>query len=116
MRPVDRELLRLAVPALGALLAEPLYVLADTAVVGHLGTTELGGLAVASAALLFGYGLCIFLSENRHISLKFDCLRIQNQLFPVRSYIVEDCHLIIAYYHKTLLLERVQPAHEYMSS
>jgi len=37
---VDRELLRLAVPALGALLAEPLYVLADTAVVGHLGTTE----------------------------------------------------------------------------
>ena len=62
MRPVDRELLRLAVPALGALLAEPLYVLADTAVVGHLGTTELGGLAVASAALLFGYGLCIFLA------------------------------------------------------
>ena len=49
VRPVDRELLRLAVPALGALLAEPLYVLADTAVVGHLGTAELGGLAVASA-------------------------------------------------------------------
>ncbi|MBC8364363.1 MAG: MATE family efflux transporter [Actinobacteria bacterium] len=62
MRPVDRELLRLAVPALGALLAEPLYVLADTAVVGHLGTSELGGLAVASAALLFGYGLCVFLA------------------------------------------------------
>ncbi len=62
MRPVDRELLRLAVPALGALLAEPLYVLTDTAVVGHLGTAELGGLAVASAALLFGYGLCIFLA------------------------------------------------------
>ncbi|MCS5679587.1 MAG: MATE family efflux transporter, partial [Acidimicrobiales bacterium] len=62
MRPVDRELLRLAVPALGALLAEPLYVLADTAVIGHLGTAELGGLAVASAALLFGYGMCIFLA------------------------------------------------------
>ncbi len=62
VRPVDRELLRLAVPALGALLAEPLYVLADTAVVGHLGTAELGGLAVASAALLFGYGMCIFLA------------------------------------------------------
>ncbi|MDG2906679.1 MAG: MATE family efflux transporter [Acidimicrobiales bacterium] len=62
MRPDDRELLRLAVPALGALLAEPLYVLADTAVVGHLGTAELGGLAVASAALLFGYGMCIFLA------------------------------------------------------
>ena len=62
VRPVDRELLRLAIPALGALLAEPLYVLADTAVVGHLGTSELGGLAVASAALLFGYGLCVFLA------------------------------------------------------
>ncbi len=62
MRPVDREILALAVPALGALVAEPLYVLADTAVVGHLGTTQLAGLAVASTALLFGYGLCIFLA------------------------------------------------------
>lgn len=59
---VDRELLRLAVPALGALIAEPLYVLADTAVVGHLGTEPLGGLAVASAALLLGYNVCIFLA------------------------------------------------------
>jgi Na+-driven multidrug efflux pump len=33
----DREILRLAVPALGSLAAEPLYVLADTAIVGHLG-------------------------------------------------------------------------------
>jgi len=31
--PYDREILRLAVPALGALIAEPLYVLADTATV-----------------------------------------------------------------------------------
>lgn len=49
-------------PALGALIAEPLYVLADTAVVGHLGTPQLGGLAVASAVLLTGYGLFIFLA------------------------------------------------------
>ena len=48
----NREILRLAVPALGALMAEPLYVLADTAVVGHLGTEPLGGLAIASAAHL----------------------------------------------------------------
>ena len=34
----DREILRLAVPALGALAAEPLYLLVDTAIVGHLGT------------------------------------------------------------------------------
>jgi Na+-driven multidrug efflux pump len=32
----DREIIRLAVPALGALAAEPLYLLADTAIVGHL--------------------------------------------------------------------------------
>ncbi|MBO59099.1 MAG: MATE family efflux transporter, partial [Acidimicrobiaceae bacterium] len=47
----DKQLLSLAIPALGALVAEPLYLLADTAVVGHLGTLPLGGLAVASAAL-----------------------------------------------------------------
>ena len=35
--PYDREILSLAVPALGALAAEPLYVLVDTAIVGHLG-------------------------------------------------------------------------------
>ena len=51
----DREILRLALPALGALTAEPLYVLADTAVVGHLGTPELGGLAIASSVLLTGH-------------------------------------------------------------
>ena len=37
-------------------------MLADTAVVGHLGTIPLGGLAVASAALLLIYGLCFFLA------------------------------------------------------
>ena len=58
----DRQLLKLAIPALGALLAEPLYVLADTAVVGHLGTSALGGLGVSSSALLLIYGLCFFLA------------------------------------------------------
>ena len=58
----DREILRLAWPALGALTAEPLYVLADTAVVGHLGTPELGGLAIASSLLLIGHALFIFLA------------------------------------------------------
>ena len=58
----DREIARLAVPALGALIAEPLYVLADTAVVGRLGTEELAGLAVASAALLTGFSIFIFLA------------------------------------------------------
>jgi len=58
----DREIARLAVPALGALIAEPLYILADTAVVGHLGTPQLGGLAVAAAVLLSAHAVCIFLA------------------------------------------------------
>ena len=47
----DREILALALPALGALAAEPLYLLADTAIVGHLGTTQLAALALAATAL-----------------------------------------------------------------
>ena len=46
----DREIARLAVPAFGALVAEPAYVLSDTAIVGHLGTPQLAGLAVAAIA------------------------------------------------------------------
>jgi putative MATE family efflux protein len=62
LRDHDREILRLAVPAFASLVAEPLYVLADTAVVGHIGTPELGGLAVAASALVTGYAICIFLA------------------------------------------------------
>lgn len=58
----DREILRLAVPALGALAAEPLYVLADTAIVGHLGTRELGALALAATVLSAVVALCNFLA------------------------------------------------------
>ena len=54
--------MRLAIPAFGALIAEPLYILVDTAVVGHLGTPQLGGLAVASSVLLTGYAVFIFLA------------------------------------------------------
>jgi len=62
LNALDREILRLAVPAFGALVAEPLYILADTAVVGHLGTAPLGALAVSSTVLLTGYSLFIFLA------------------------------------------------------
>jgi putative MATE family efflux protein len=58
----DREILALAVPALGALAAEPLYLLVDTAVVGHLGTTQLAALALAATMLNTVVGLCIFLT------------------------------------------------------
>ncbi|MDQ1506791.1 MAG: hypothetical protein QOD57_4518 [Actinomycetota bacterium] len=60
--PSDREILRLAIPALGALAAEPLYILTDTAVVGHLGTPQLGGLAVAGTILTTAFSLFNFLS------------------------------------------------------
>lgn len=52
----------MALPALGALIAEPVYVLTDTAIVGHLGTPQLGGLAVASSILLTLYAVFIFLA------------------------------------------------------
>jgi putative MATE family efflux protein len=58
----DGEILRLALPALGALVAEPVYVLSDTAIVGHLGTPQLAGLAVAAAILVAGYSIFIFLA------------------------------------------------------
>jgi putative MATE family efflux protein len=60
--PGDREIARLAVPALGALAAEPLYLLADTAIVGHLGTRELAALAIAATVLSTLVSLCIFLT------------------------------------------------------
>jgi len=60
--PYDREILRLAVPAFGALVAEPVYILTDTAIVGHLGTDQLAGLAVASAIILSAYSLLVFLA------------------------------------------------------
>jgi putative MATE family efflux protein len=58
----DREIVRLAAPALGALAAEPLYLLVDTAIVGHLGTPQLGALALASTVLSSLVSLCIFLT------------------------------------------------------
>ncbi len=48
---LDRRILVIALPALGSLLVEPIYVLTDTAVVGRLGTVPLGGLALASTVL-----------------------------------------------------------------
>ena len=47
----DREIVRLALPALGALAAEPLYLLVDTAIVGHLGRSQLAALGIAAVVL-----------------------------------------------------------------
>ncbi|HEY3262810.1 MAG TPA: MATE family efflux transporter [Pseudonocardiaceae bacterium] len=57
-----RAVLRLALPALVVLAAEPLYLLVDTAVVGHLGAVPLAGLAVAGVVLYQAPTQLIFLS------------------------------------------------------
>lgn len=58
----DRDIFRLALPAFGALAAGPLYVLVDTAIVGHLGTAPLAGLALAGTVLDGLLALCGFLA------------------------------------------------------
>jgi putative MATE family efflux protein len=60
--PQDAEILRLALPAFGALVAEPLFLLADSAIVGRIGTVPLGGLGIASQALTTLVGISIFLA------------------------------------------------------
>ncbi|MGO2660648.1 MAG: MATE family efflux transporter [Mycetocola reblochoni] len=62
MRAIDRSILRLAVPALGALIAEPLFLLTDSALIGHLGTVPLAGLGIAAAVLQTIIGLLVFLA------------------------------------------------------
>ena len=61
-RRQQREITRLAVPAFLALVAEPLFLLADSAIIGHLGTTQLAGLGVASAALITAANIFVFLA------------------------------------------------------
>jgi putative MATE family efflux protein len=61
---LNREILRLAVPALGALIAEPAFLIVDAALVGHLGTTPLAGLGIASAVLQTIVGLMVFLAYS----------------------------------------------------
>jgi putative MATE family efflux protein len=52
------------VPALGALIAEPMFLLADSAMVGHLGAVPLAGLGLASAVLQTIIGLMVFLAYS----------------------------------------------------
>jgi putative MATE family efflux protein len=67
--PADREILRLAVPAFLALVAEPLFLLSDAAIVGHLGTPELAGLGIAGAVVQTAVGLCVFLAYGTTASV-----------------------------------------------
>ncbi|MFI6470531.1 MATE family efflux transporter [Streptomyces sp. NPDC050516] len=58
----DREIVSLAVPAFGALVAEPLFVMADSAIVGHLGTPQLAGLGIAAPLLTTAVSIFVFLA------------------------------------------------------
>ncbi|MGW2630266.1 MATE family efflux transporter [Streptomyces chattanoogensis] len=58
----DREIIALALPAFGSLVAEPLFVMVDSAVVGHLGTPQLAGLGVAAALLTTAVSVFVFLA------------------------------------------------------
>lgn len=58
------HILALAIPALGALIAEPLFLLVDSAFVAHVSTTALGGLGVATTILTTAVGLAIFLAYS----------------------------------------------------
>ena len=67
--PIDREILRLAWPAFLALVAEPLFLLGDAAIVGRLGTAELAGLGIAAVILQTIVGLCVFLAYGTTASV-----------------------------------------------
>ncbi|MFF5450771.1 MATE family efflux transporter [Streptomyces sp. NPDC012950] len=61
-RQYDREIVSLALPAFGALVAEPLFLMVDSAIVGHLGTPQLAGLAIAAALLSTAVSVFVFLA------------------------------------------------------
>jgi putative MATE family efflux protein len=67
--PHDPEILRLALPAFGALVAEPLFLLTDSAIVGHLGTASLGALGVAGQILSTFVSVCVFLAYGTTASV-----------------------------------------------
>ncbi|QEW01172.1 MATE family efflux transporter [Microbacterium caowuchunii] len=61
---LNRQILALAVPALGALVAEPLFLIVDAALVGHLGVVPLAALGIAGAVLQTIVGLMVFLAYS----------------------------------------------------
>lgn len=57
-----KRILNLTLPALGALIAQPIFVATDTAMIGHLGETVLAGLAIGSMCITTIVGLMVFLA------------------------------------------------------
>ena len=58
------RILALALPTFGQLIAEPTFVLIDTAIVGHIGVSALAGLSIGSTIILTAVGLYIFLAYS----------------------------------------------------
>lgn len=52
----------LAIPTFGQLIAEPLFVMIDTGIVGHVSDQALAGLSIGSTVVLTTVGLCVFLA------------------------------------------------------
>lgn len=63
-RATARAIRGLAIPAFGALIAEPLFLLADSAIVGHLGVSQLAGVGLAATVLQTVVGLMVFLAYS----------------------------------------------------
>ncbi|MBW3093132.1 MATE family efflux transporter [Bifidobacterium sp. 82T10] len=61
---VNRRILALALPTFGQLIAEPTFIIIDTAIVGHIGDAALAGLSIGSTIILTAVGLCIFLAYS----------------------------------------------------
>lgn len=63
-RRAIRRIVALALPTFGQLVAEPAFILIDTAIVGHIGDggTALAGLSIGSTVILTAVGLCVFLA------------------------------------------------------
>ena len=61
-RAGPREVLALAVPAFLALVAEPLFLMVDAAIIGRLGVVPLAALGTASSVLLTTAGIFVFLA------------------------------------------------------
>ncbi len=63
-RSTARSIRGLAIPAFGALIAEPVFLLADSAIVGHLGVPQLAGVGLAATILQTVVGLMVFLAYS----------------------------------------------------
>lgn len=61
---IHRQIIALALPTFGQLIAEPTFILIDTAIVGHIGDAALAGLSIGSTIILTAVGLCIFLAYS----------------------------------------------------